>query len=69
MCPVLVYCSSDFLHDETGNIQNQSVRFIASNYNYERGSMAGILEKLKREFANKRRRNRGGTTFIDKSEG
>ena len=51
--PVLEYSSSVSdhsgvgLHDKLEKVQNRAARFITGNYNYETGSMTGILEHLK----------------------
>ena len=37
--------------------QNRAARFVTGNYNFETGSMTGILEHLKWESLNKRRRD------------
>ena len=53
MCPVLEYNGSVWdplgvgLQDELEKVQNPGVRFVTENYNYETGSMTGILEHLK----------------------
>ena len=63
MCPVLEYSGSVWdpsgvgLQDELEKVQNQAARFVTGNYNYETGSMAGILEHLKWESIKKLRRN------------
>ena len=60
--PVLDY--SGFVWDPSGvglqneleNVQNRAARFVTGNYNFETGSMTGILEHLKWEALKKRRR-------------
>ena len=37
-------------------VQNQAAKFVTGNYNYETGSITGILEHLKWESLKKRRR-------------
>ena len=39
------------------NVQNRAARFVTGNYNFETGSMTGILEHLKWESLKKRRRD------------
>ena len=63
MCPVLEYSGfgwdpSDVgLQNELENVQNRAARFVTGNYNFETGSMTGILEYLKWESLKKRRRD------------
>ena len=45
------------LQEELESMQKRAVRFVTGNYNYETGSMAGILGQLKRESLKKRRKN------------
>ena len=45
------------LNDELENVQKRSVRFVTRNYSYETGSMTGILEELKWETLQKRRKD------------
>ena len=37
------------LQNELEKVQNRAARFVTGNYNFETGSMAGILEHLKWE--------------------
>ena len=39
------------------NVQNRAARFVTGNYNFETGSMTGILKHLKWESFKKRRRD------------
>ena len=61
--PVLEYSGSVWdpsgvgLQNELEKIQNQAARFVTGNYNFETGSMTGILEHLKWESLKKRRRD------------
>ena len=51
--PVLEYSGSVWdplgvgLHNELEKVQNRAARFVTGNYNFETGSMTGILEYLK----------------------
>ena len=45
------------LKNELEKVQNWAARFVTGNYNFETGSMTGILEHLKWEFRKKRRRD------------
>ena len=45
------------LNDELENVQKRAARFVSRNYNYETGSMTGILEELKWETLQKRRKD------------
>ena len=45
------------LQNELEKVQNQVARFVTGNYNFEIGSMTGILEHLKWESLKKRRRD------------
>ena len=45
------------LQQEIENVENRAARFVTSNYCFEIGSMAGILEKLKWESLKKRMRD------------
>ena len=47
------------LQNELEKVQNRAARFVTGNYNFETGSMTGILEHLKWESLKKRRRDRG----------
>ena len=59
--PVLDYDSSVsdppgvVLQEELENVQMRAARFVTGNYNYETGSMTGILGQLKWESLKKRR--------------
>ena len=45
------------LQNELEKFQNRAARFVTGNYNFETGSMTGILEHLKWESLKKRRRD------------
>ena len=61
--PVLEYISSVWdpsgvgLQNEPEKVQNRAARIVGGNYNFETGSMTGILEHLKWESLKKRRRD------------
>ena len=61
--PILEYGSTVWdpqyngLNDELENVQKRAARFVTRNYNYETGSMTGILEELKWETLQKRRKD------------
>ena len=61
--PILEYGSTDWdphcigLNDELENVQKRAVQFVTRNYSYETGSMTGILEELKWEALQKRRKD------------
>ena len=61
--PVLEYSGSVLgpsgigLQNELEKVQNRAARFVTGNYNFETGSMTGILEHLKWESLKKRRRD------------
>ena len=61
--PILEYGSSiwdphpDKLQKELEKVQNRAARFVTRNYNYETGSMTGILGQLKGESLKKRRKD------------
>ena len=61
--PVLDYGSSVWdppgvvLQEELESVQRCAARFVTSNYNYETGSMTGILGQLKWESLKKRRKD------------
>ena len=61
--PVLEYSGSVWdpsgvgLQNELEKVQNRVARFVTGNYNFETGSMTGILEHLKWESFKKRRRD------------
>ena len=63
VCPVLDYGSSVWdppgvvLQEELENVQKRAARFVTGNYNYETGSMTGILGQLKWESLKKRRKD------------
>ena len=63
MRPVLDYGSSDWdppgvvLQEELESVQKRAARFVTGNYNYETGSMTGILGQLKWESLKKRRKD------------
>ena len=62
--PVLDYGSSVWeppgvvLQEELESVQKCAARFVTGNYNYETGSMTGILGQLKWEFLKKRRKDK-----------
>ena len=45
------------LQNELEKVQNRAARFVTGNYNFETGSMTGILEHLKWASLKKRRRD------------
>ena len=45
------------LQNELEKVQNRAARFVTGSYNFETGSMTGILEHSKRESLKKRRRD------------
>ena len=45
------------LNDDLENVQKRAARFVTRIYSYETGSMTGIIEELKREPLQKRRKN------------
>ena len=45
------------LQEELESVQKRAARFVTGNYNYETGSMAGILRLLKWESLKKRRKD------------
>ena len=61
MRPVLEYSGSVWdpsdvgLQNELEKVRNRAARFVTGNYNFETGSMAGILEHLKWESLKKQR--------------
>ena len=61
--PILEYGSTVWdprcngLNDELENVQKRATRFVTRNYSYESGSMTGILEELKWETLQKRRKD------------
>ena len=61
--PILEYGSTVWdphyngLYDELENVQKRAARFVTRNYSYETGSMTGILEELKWETLQKRRKD------------
>ena len=61
--PILEYGSSvwdphpDKLQKELEKVQNRAARFVTRNYDYETGSMTGILGQLKWESLKKRRKD------------
>ena len=62
--PILEYGSSvwdphpDKLRKELEKVQNRAARFVTRNYDYETGSMTGILGQLKWESLKKRRKDK-----------
>ena len=63
MRPVLDYGSSVWdppcvvLQEELESVQKRAARFVTGNYNYESGSMTGMLGQLKWESLKKRRKD------------
>ena len=63
MRPVLDYGSSVWdppgvvLQEELESVQKRAARLVTGKYNYETGSMTGILGQLKCEFLKKRRKD------------
>ena len=63
MRPVLDYGSLVWdppgvvLQEELESVQKRAARFVTDNYNYETGSMTGILGQLKWESLKKRRKD------------
>ena len=61
--PILEYGSSvwdphyEGLIDDLEKVQKRAARFVTRNYTYEKGSMIGILKKLKWESLQKRRKD------------
>ena len=61
--PILEYGSTVWdphckgLNDELENVQKRAARFVTRNHSYETGSMTGILEELKWETLQKRRKD------------
>ena len=51
------YPYTDKLQEELGKVQNRAARFVTRNYEYETGSMTGILGQLKWESLKKRRKD------------
>ena len=45
------------LHEKLESVQKHAARFVTGNYNYETGSMTGILRQLKWESLKKRRKD------------
>ena len=60
--PILEYASPVWdpsgknLQDELEKVQNRAARFITGNYNFETGSMTKVLEQLKWESLEQRRK-------------
>ena len=60
--PVLEYAATawdphpDYLQKKLDRVQNQAARFITGNYSYDPGSMTAILQQLKLEPLQERRR-------------
>ena len=61
--PILEYGSTFWdphyngLNDKLENVQKRAARFVTRNYSYATGSMTGILEELKWETLQKRRKD------------
>ena len=49
--------SGVILQEELESVKKRAARFVTSNYNYETGSMTGILGQLKWEYLKKRRKD------------
>ena len=62
VCPVLECSNSVWdpsvvgLQDEFEKVKNRAARFVTGNYNYETGSMTGILKHLKWESLKKQQK-------------
>ena len=56
------------LQNELEKVQNRAARFVTANYNFETGSITGILEHLKWESLKKWRRD-NTHIVIQRSEG
>ena len=52
------------LNDELENVQKRAARFVTRNYSYETGSMTGILEELKWETLQKRRKDKENPSLV-----
>ena len=66
--PILEYGSSvwdphyeGLILDDLEKVQKRAARFVTRNYTYEKGSMTGILKKLKWESSGGFRRGSGGS--------
>ena len=62
VCPDLEYGSSVWdpgvvLQEELESVQKRAAGFVTGNYEYETGSMTGILGQLKWESLKKRRKD------------
>ena len=61
--PILEYGSTVWdphfngLNDESENVQKRAAQFVTRNYSYETGNMTGIIEELKWETLQKRRKD------------
>ena len=68
--PILEYGSTVWdphfngLNDELENVQKRAARFVTRNYSYETGSMTGILEELKWETLQKRRKDKENPSLV-----
>ena len=51
------FCVGTVLQEELESVQKRAARFVTGNYNYETGSMTGILGQLKWESLKKRRKD------------
>ena len=70
--PILEYGSTvwdphcNCLNYELENVQKRAARFLTRNYSYDTGSMTGILEELKWEILQKRRKDIIGSYYCTK---
>ena len=60
------YCNG--LNDELENVQRRAARFETRKYSYETGSMTGILEELKWETLQKRRKDNRLINTVQRSK-
>ena len=51
------HCNGLNVNGELENVQNRAARFVTRNYSHETGSMTGILEELKWETLQKRKKH------------
>ena len=56
------------LQKELEKVQNRAARFVTRNYDYETGSMTGILGQLNWESLKKRRKDNLTHIVIQRSE-
>ena len=70
VCPVLDYGSSVWdppgvvLQEELESVQKRAARFVTGNYNYETGSMTGILGQLITTVSKKFKINLAGQNYV-----